>query len=349
MARSPRPPGAGVAIEWVNRRIAFDALGGGVTTGMMTPAQGRQTDADPDDFDWPPAATSADACEVVDIADEQGTPAVARTPFVPRVAVRRPLKPRPRRAGPDEELVWPPPPDDLDSIETIEIERPYADPLTAVGPLARPHPRGPHIDAVLARRATTPARQVAAPARPSSRPVVPRPQPRPAAPGPDASRLATAGSTSAPTPPLTAGYHPPTLLRAIVIGAALSVAAVSTFWLAGSPTAVGAPRRPHVGVPAPFRPTAVSRSGVDFEWPVPPPGPPQRQPRRGVAPRQVPADPEPPLDEASFEPDVETAGMTVSATAAPPAVLAAPDAPAIVDLSQIPGLRLDSPASPSYP
>ncbi len=87
---------------------------------MMTPAQGRQTDADPDDFDWPPAATSADACEVVDIADGEGLPAVARTPFVPRVAVRRPLKPRPRRAGPDEELVWPPPPDDLDSIETIE-------------------------------------------------------------------------------------------------------------------------------------------------------------------------------------------------------------------------------------
>jgi hypothetical protein len=203
------------------------------------------------DFDWPPA-DSPDSGEFVTLDDaasivvpQSAAPLPAERPREPRSVTLR------RKAGPGEELVWPPPGDEL---EAVEIGGDSNAP-TVIVPAPRPRPRGPRIDTMIDR-----PRQKR---QPTTRPTPP----------------AAAAPAVPAKPPSLLEREPPTLLQAAVLGLAVVTAGALGIWAIGSPVPTPAENAPPVAnqplFRAPARPQLPVRQ-IDempmpaFPWPLTP-------------------------------------------------------------------------------
>jgi hypothetical protein len=254
----------------------------------------RDTSTGAPDFDWPPAG-SPDSSEFVVVDDGASIVAPQRAaplPAEPRTETR-PVTPR-RKAGPGEELIWPPPGDEL---EAVEIGGDSNAPTVIVLP-PRPRPRGPRIEAVIDRP-------------PHKRQRTARPTPS-AAPAPAVRS----------NPPSLLEREPPALLQAAVLGLAVATAGALGVWAIGGlgPTqAESAPpvvNQPLFRLPArPLPPARPIDEMPSSPWLIPP------EHNANAISEPLLADFQPPrADEPITAADTTVAHVTEAAPALPPGI-----------------------------
>ncbi len=255
----------------------------------------RDTSTAAPDFDWPPAG-SPDSGEFVVLDDGASIVApqsAAPLPAEPRTETR-PVTLR-RKAGPGEELIWPPSGDEL---EAVEIGGDSNAP-TVIVPPPRPRPRGPRIEAVIDRP-------------PHKRQRTARPTP-PAAPAPAVRS----------NPPSLLEREPRALLQAAVLGLAVATAgALVGMWAIGGPGPTQAESAPPVvNQPLfrlPARPLPAARPIDEMPsspWIVPP------EHDANAISEPLLADFQPPrADEPITAADTSVADVTETAPALPPGI-----------------------------
>jgi hypothetical protein len=274
-----------------------------------------------EDFEWPPGAESLEACEFVslDRAAKVSSPQPAAPPRSSGTSgPSRPQGTR-RRAGPGEELIWPPPASDLDAIEIGAADAP-----TLVVPAPRPRPKGPRIEAVLDRR---------------MRPAVSAP------PKPANARAGTAVALAS-----TLQTRPPAVIQVAVLALTLVTVSLLGLWALwrATPDPFGwSVSRPGIQPPTPFRALLEARPEVSVQdllltvdVPLPPTAP---------LTESAASMPGTPASTVELEPDIPVQEHVAESDPAP-AVPSAPLLPADgFDPARVVGRPVPPPARPPTP